>query len=86
MGDVAGDLSGRRGQVTGTKSLQPGTLTVNGLAPLSELDGYAARLKAMTAGHAAWTMTLSHYDPAPPGLQQQLATEYAKHRKHEDDA
>ena len=42
MGDVAGDLSGRRGQVTGTKSLQPGTLTVNGLAPLSELEGYAA--------------------------------------------
>jgi elongation factor G len=85
MGDVAGDLSGRRGQVTGTKSLQPGTLTVNGLAPLSELDGYAARLKAMTAGHAAWTMALSHYDPAPPNLQQHLATEYAKHRKHEED-
>jgi elongation factor G len=85
MGDVAGDLSGRRGQVTGTKSMQPGTLTVNGLAPLSELDGYAARLKAMTAGHAAWTMSLSHYEPAPPNLQQQLATEYAKHRKHEED-
>ena len=86
MGDVAGDLSGRRGQVTGTKSLQPGTLTVDGQAPLSELDGYAARLKAMTAGHAAWTMTLSHYDPAPPNLQQQLAGEYAKHRRHEEEA
>jgi len=86
MGDVAGDLSGRRGQVTGTKSLQPGTLTVDGQAPLSELDGYAARLKAMTAGHAAWTMSLSHYDPAPPNLRQQLAGEYAKHRRHEEEA
>ena len=85
MGDVAGDLSGRRGQVTGTKSLQPGTLTVTGLAPLSELDGYAARLKAMTAGHAAWTMALSHYEPAPPNLQHQLANEYAKQRKHEEE-
>ena len=85
MGDVAGDLSGRRGQVTGTSSLQAGTLTVNGLVPLSELDGYAARLKAMTAGHAGWTMTLSHYDPAPPNLQQQLATDYAKHRRHEEE-
>jgi elongation factor G len=85
MGDVAGDLSGRRGQVTGTKSQQAGTLTVNGLVPLSELDGYAARLKAMTAGHGGWTMTLSHYDPAPPNLQQQLATEYAKHRRHEEE-
>jgi elongation factor G len=85
MGDVAGDLSGRRGQVTGTKSLQPGTLTVDARAPLSELDGYAARLKAMTAGHAAWTMSLSHYDPAPPNLQQQLAAEYAKNRRHEEE-
>ncbi len=85
MGDIAGDLSGRRGQVTGTRSLQAGTLTINGIAPLSELDGYAARLKAMTAGHAAWTMALSHYDPAPSTLQQQLATEYAKHRKHEEE-
>jgi elongation factor G len=85
MGDVAGDLSSRRGQVTGTKSLQPGTLTVDALAPLSELEGYAARLKAMTAGHAAWTMSLSHYDPAPPNLQQHLAAEYAKHRRHEEE-
>jgi hypothetical protein len=39
----------------------------------------------MTAGHAAWTMALSHYDPAPPNLQQHLAGEYAKHRKHEEE-
>src|SRR5262249_4396155 len=52
MGNIAGDLSGRRGQVTGTKSLQPGTLTISGLAPLSELDGYAGRLRAVAAGPA----------------------------------
>jgi elongation factor G len=85
MGDVAGDLSSRRGQVTGTQSSQAGTLSVNGIAPLSELEGYAARLKALTAGQAAWTMSLSHYEQAPSTLQQQLASEYAKHRKHEED-
>ncbi len=85
MGDVAGDLSSRRGQVTGTQTLQANMLAVNGLAPLAELEGYAARLKSMTGGHGAWTMALSHYEPAPPGLQQQLATEYARHRKHEED-
>jgi hypothetical protein len=31
-------------------------------------------------------MQLSHYDQAPPPLQQQLATEYAKHRRHEEEA
>ena len=85
MGDVTGDLSGRRGQVTGTQTMQAGMLAVNGLAPLSELDGYAARLKSMTGGHGAWTMSLSHYEQAPPNLQNQLSTEYAKHRRHEDE-
>ena len=85
MGDVAGDLSSRRGQVTGTKTLQAGMLAVNGLAPLAELDGYAARLKSMTGGHGAWTMSLSHYEQAPANLQSQLSTEYAKHRRHEED-
>jgi elongation factor G len=85
MGDVTGDLSSRRGQVTGTKTLQAGSLAVTGLAPLVELDGYAARLKSMTGGQGAWTMALSHYEQAPPVLQQQLATEYAKHRRHEEE-
>jgi elongation factor G len=85
VGDITGDLSGRRGQVTGTRTLQAGSLAIEGQVPLVELDGYAARLKAMTAGHGAWSMALSHYDPAPPLLQQQLATEYAKHRRHEED-
>ena len=86
MGDVTGDLSSRRGQVTGTKTLQAGSLAVTGLAPLAELDGYAARLKSMTGGQGAWSMALSHYEPAPPLLQQQLASEYAKHRHHDEDA
>ena len=85
MGDVTGDLSQRRGQVTGTKTMQAGALAVNGLAPLAELDGYAARLKSMTGGQGAWSMALSHYEQAPPLLQNQLATEYAKHRRHEED-
>jgi elongation factor G len=72
--------------VTGTKTLQAGSLAVTGLVPLVELDGYAARLKSMTGGQGAWSMQLSHYDPAPPTLQQQLAAEYAKHRRHEEEA
>ena len=85
MGDVTGDLSSRRGQVTGTNTLAAGILAVGGLAPLAELDGYAARLKSMTGGQGAWTMALSHYEPAPPNLQQQLASDYAKHRRHEEE-
>jgi elongation factor G len=85
MGDVTGDLSSRRGQVTGTKTLQAGNLAVTGLAPLAELDGYAARLKSMTGGQGAWSMSLSHYEQAPPPLQAQLAAEFAKQRRHEEE-
>ena len=85
IGDVTGDLAARRGQVTGTKTLQSGALAVTGLAPLAELGGYAARIKSMTGGQGAWSMELSHYEPAPPGLQQQLSSEFAKHRRHEED-
>ncbi len=84
-GDIAGDLSSRRGQVTGTRGTQPGTLAVNGIAPLAELDGYSARLKSVTGGHGSWSMALSHYEPAPPPLQQRLCSEYQKHRKHEEE-
>jgi len=84
-GDIAGDLSSRRGQVTGTVGLQPGVIAINGLAPLVELEGYSARLKSVTGGHGSWSMQLSHYEPAPPTLQQHLATEFRKSRKHEEE-
>ena len=83
--DIAGDLSSRRGQVTGTKGMQTGVLAITGLAPLVELDGYSARLKSVTGGQGSWTMQLSHYEPAPANLQLQLSTEYRKSRKHEED-
>jgi elongation factor G len=84
-GDIAGDLSTRRGQVTGTKGAGPGTLAITGVAPLVELDGYAARLKSVTGGHGAFTMALSHYEAAPATLQQQLVAEFEKRRKHEEE-
>ena len=60
-------------------------MIVEGQVPLAELEGYSARLKSMTQGRGAWTMSLSHYEQAPPNLQQQLATEYKSKGKVEDD-
>ncbi len=84
-GDIAGDLSSRRGQVTGTTGLQPGIIAISGQAPLVELEGYSARLKSVTGGHGSWSMQLSHYEHAPPNLQQQLASEFKKSRKQEEE-
>ena len=85
MGDIAGDLSAKRGQVNGTTSTSPGTVTIAGQAPLSELTSYQTRLNSVTGGHGSYTMALARYEQAPPTVQQALAAEYAKHRKHEED-
>lgn len=84
IGDITGDLSSRRGQITGTRGYA-GAMIVEGQVPLAELEGYSARLKSMTQGRGAWTMSLSHYEQAPPNLQQQLATEHKSKGKVEDD-
>ena len=83
MGDITGDLSSRRGQVTGTGNLAAGMMVVQGVVPLAELEGYSGRLKAMTQGSGSYSMELADYQPVPPGVQQQLAAKFK--RKEEED-
>jgi elongation factor G len=83
MGDLTGDLSSRRGQVNGTDSLRGGMVTISGVVPLAEVSAYQSRLKSLTGGHGSYTLEFSHYEPAPPSVQQQLASE-RKAEKEED--
>ncbi|HWQ39690.1 MAG TPA: elongation factor G [Burkholderiales bacterium] len=73
MGDITGDLSSRRGQVNGTDSLSGGMIKLTGRVPLAELNGYGSRLKSLTGGAGSYTIEFSHYEQAPPNVQQQLA-------------
>jgi elongation factor G len=85
VGDVTGDLSARRGHITGTQTPAAGATAVTALVPLSELEGYASRLKAMTGGQGNYSMTLSHYDPAPAPLANRLASEHRASRGAEEE-
>lgn len=76
LGDITGDLAARRGMITGTASGAPGTMTVAGQAPMSELLGYQSRLNALTSGQGRYVIEFSHYDPVPPNTQQQLVGEF----------
>ncbi|MFT3953619.1 MAG: elongation factor G [Piscinibacter sp.] len=76
MGDITGDLSAKRGQVSGTQALMGGAIVVNGQVPLSELNGYQARLNGMTGGQGRYTLALSHYEAVPPTVQAQLAAQF----------
>ena len=74
MGDMAGDLSGAPRPGQGLGHAAPGTVQITAQAPLSELEHFQARLKsAHRAGRARYSMEFSHYEPAPPQLQQKLA-------------
>jgi elongation factor G len=76
MGDITGDLASRRGQVNGTESGLAGALTVLAQAPLAELASYQSRLNSLTGGQGRYTVAFSHYEPVPPTLQAQLASQY----------
>jgi len=73
MGDIAGELSGHRGHIKGSDAPRPGLVQIKATAPLSELEHFPARLKSLTAGHGSYSLEFSHYEPAPPQLQQKLA-------------
>ncbi len=78
MGDLAGDLSGRRGRISGSESKSGGRIAIDGEVPLAELTGYDARLKALTGGEGTYGIELSHYEAVPATIQKQLADAYQR--------
>jgi elongation factor G len=81
VGDITGDLSGRRGRVIGQDMLAGGMITIKAMAPLSEITNYNSSLKSVTGGQGSYSMTLSHYDPVPPQVQQQVVAAYQKEKQ-----
>lgn len=76
MGDIIGDLSARRGQVHGTRTMGGSAMVVTGKVPLAELNDYQSRLNAIAGGHGNYSIQLSHYDPVPPAQQAKLAAQH----------
>jgi elongation factor G len=76
MGDLTGDLSARRGRVSGTDSAPNGHLVIEGEVPLAELDGYESRLKSITGGEGHYNIEFSRYEPVPASVQKQLAEKF----------
>ena len=83
MGDISGGLSSKRARINGTDSLRGGEIVVKAQVPLSELEGYAAELKSITAGRGRYSLDFSHYEPVPAQVQGKLIDAYKP--KHEED-
>ncbi|MBI3069638.1 MAG: elongation factor G, partial [Betaproteobacteria bacterium] len=78
MGDIAGDISSKRGQISGTQTQQAGVVSITGMAPLSELNNYQSRLKSVTGGQGSYSIEFSHYEPVPPNVQKDLVAQHSK--------
>jgi elongation factor G len=71
MGDVIGDLSGRRGVIQGMDDL-PGSKAIKAEVPLMEMFGYSTTLRSLTQGRATYTMEFKHYAEAPRAIADSI--------------
>jgi len=83
MGDISGGLASKRARINGTDALRGNEITVKAQVPLSELEGYAAELKSVTAGRGRYSLDFSHYEPVPVNVQNKLVEAY-KPRQDEE--
>jgi elongation factor G len=76
IGDLTGDLSSRRGHITGTNPRSGGTASITGEVPLAEITDYASRLKSLTGGQGAYSIEFARHAQVPPQVQQKLAAAF----------
>jgi len=71
MGDVIGDLNGRRGQIQAMEDIS-GARVVKALVPLSEMFGYVGDLRSRTQGRADYTMQFHSYAEVPSNIAKEI--------------
>ena len=75
MGDVIGNLNGRRGKVQGMKSRATAQI-IDASVPLSEMFGYATDLRSRTQGRATYSMEFDRYEPVPRQISEAIIAKY----------
>jgi elongation factor G len=89
MGDVLGDLSGRRGHILGTELAEDsagattGYTRIRAIVPQAELHLYASTLQSMTQGRATFVRRFKGYEEAPHDVAQKVIAEHAKEKEEE---
>ena len=71
LGDVIGDLRARRGKIGGIAQ-RPDAKVLASEAPLSEMFGYATKLRSLSQGRAVYSMQFSHYARMPQQVSSKI--------------
>lgn len=72
MGDIMGDLNGKRGRILGMEPIEGGLQLIRAQVPLAEMSDYAIALKSITQGRGNFRMEFSHYEEVPPRLAEEI--------------
>ncbi|MEQ8339869.1 elongation factor G [Marinovum algicola] len=75
-GGIIGDLTSRRGQVTGQEP-RGNAVAIASMVPLANMFGYINTLRSMSSGRAQFTMQFDHYDPVPQNISDEIQSKYA---------
>jgi elongation factor G len=75
MGDVIGNLNGRRGKIQGMK-VRAGSQAIDAAVPLMEMFGYATDLRSRTQGRATYSMEFDRYDQVPKQIAEAIVAKY----------
>jgi elongation factor G len=75
-GSIIGDLTSRRGQVSG-QDTRGNAVAINAFVPLANMFGYINTLRSMSSGRAQFTMQFDHYDPVPQNISDEIQAKYA---------
>ncbi len=82
MGDVMGDISSRRGKISGMDTEGPFQI-IKALIPLADLYKYSTNLRSLTSGRGLHTRELSHYEQVPKEIENKIIDDYQKSREEE---
>ena len=81
LGNVIGDINGKRGKVQGVEPYSGGNQKIMALVPMAEMLTYANQLNSLTSGRGIYSMEFSHYEEVPAHLSQKIITERATLKK-----
>jgi elongation factor G len=82
MGDVMGDISSRRGKISGMEA-DGSFQVIKAKVPLADLYKYSTQLRSLTSGRGLHTRSFSHYDPVPKDVEAKVIDEYNKAREED---
>jgi len=81
-GDVSGDLSTKRGRLSGMEQLRGNTI-ITAQAPLAEIQRYSTDLRSITQGRGVYTMELSHYQQVPSHVASEIMAQAQREKEEE---